>query len=236
MQMQMNSKMPPTQEFDGCDGGDPGSPTTPTIWIFGIEHGTYRSPAAIESSQNQSDDGYAIQTQLRYRYNQQAFKLLAVMNGLLLEDYRLFAEKNQPFVQGSKGYFKGNLYPYACRSVSEWPAEAEAETGMTKAEYRQWCGQHHIPVIKQWIDKYQPRVLIGVGNSNRLDFSQAVFGKSVHFETYQFAVEKQIKKVFHAKVEGSRLVVIPHLSGSPNGLNSDESVRLAGAFIAEFIA
>lgn len=233
--MLMNSKIPSTQEFDGCDGGDPGSPTSPTIWIFGIEHGTYRSPEAFESSQNQTNDGYAIQTQLKYPYNQKAFKLLAAINGLPLEDYRLFAEKNQPFVQGSKGYFKGNLYPYACRSVSEWPAEAEAETGMTKAEYRQWCVQHHIPVIKQWIDKYQPKVFIGVGNSNRFDFSQAVFGNSVDFETYQFAVGKQIKKIFHAKVEGRRLVVIPHLSGGKNGLNSHESVRLAGEFIAKFI-
>ena len=233
--MQINSKMLPTQEFDGCDGGDPGSPTSPTIWIFGIEHGTYRSPATFESSQNHTDDGYTIQTQLTYPYNQKAFKLLAVINGLSIEDYRVFAEKTQPFVKGSKGYFKGNLYPYACRSVSEWTPEAELETGMTKIEYKQWCNQHHIPAIKKWVDQYQPKVFIGVGNSNRTDFSQAVFGNNVNFETHQFTVGTQTKKIFYAKVDGRRLVVIPHLSGGKNGLNSHESVRVAGKFIAEFI-
>lgn len=224
-----------TREFDGCDGGDPGSPDVPSIWIFGIEHGTYRSSHDESFHAAQVDSGYSIKTQLKWPYNQKAFKLLAAMEGKAVSNYREFAETNKPFVKQSVGYFKGNIYPYACRNVSEWPVEAEEETGMTKSEYREWCSLHHIPAIKKWVDKYRPKVFIGVGVTNKSEFANAVFGMDVEFDVYQFSVNGYGKQIFYFKSAGRRLVVVPHLSGSRHGLNSNESLRIAGEFISGFI-
>lgn len=228
-------KMIPTKEFDGCDGGDPGDVESPAVWVFGIEHGTYKSQHDAEFAEDQVDPNYSIQTQLKWSYNQKAFKLLAAMHGLAVERYREFAENKQPFVNQSKGYFKGNLFPFVCRNVSEWPPEAQEETGMTKAEYRQWCKQHHLPAIKKWVDQYQPKVFIGVGTTNKSEFANAVFGSDVDFEVYKFSVNGHKKQIFHANFSGKRLVVVPHLSGSRHGLNSNESLQKAGEFIARFI-
>lgn len=233
--MNDNLKMSATKEFDGCDGGDPGSAESPSVWVFGIEHGTYKSRHDADFQQGEDDPNYTIQTQLKWSYNQKAFKLLAAMSGVPVEKYREFAGDKQPFVHESKGYFKGNLYPYACRSVSDWPLAAEEETGMSKVEYREWCKQHHLPAINKWVDKYRPKVFIGVGTTNKSEFANAVFGRDIEFDAHQFSVKGHRKNIFHSKSGGRRLVVVPHLSGSRHGLNSNESLRIAGEFIARFI-
>jgi hypothetical protein len=230
-----DKKISVTREFDGCDGGDPGSPEAPTVWLFGIEHGTYKSRHDANFHTARDDPNYSIQTQLKWPYNQKAFKLLAAMEGKEVARYREFAEDNQPFVNQSKGYFKGNLYPFACRNISEWPAEAEKETGLTKLEYREWCKEHHLPAIKKWIDKYQPKIFIGIGTTSKSEFVSAAFGADIELNVYQFSVNGHVKQIFHAKAMGRRLVIVPHLSGSRYGLNSNESLRIAGEFIADFI-
>ncbi len=235
--MNDNLEMSKTIEFDGCDGGDPGSPDSPSIWIFGIEHGIYKSKndLAYQNVESIYDEDYSVKTQLNWPYNQKAFKLLAAIDGLAVETYKQFAYAKQPFVKGSRGYFKGNLYPYACRNVSDWPAEAEIETGMTKIKYREWCKQNHIPSIKNWVDKYRPKVFIGVGTTNKTQFAHAAFGRDVEFNVFQFSVNGYIKRIFTAKSDDRRLVVVPHLSGSRHGLNSNESLQKAGEYISEFI-
>ena len=222
--MEYNFKTVPTKEFDGCDGGDPGSVEEPTIWIFGIEHGVYKSWDDPNFHGDQDDPNYSIQTQLKWPYNQKAFKLLAAMCGVPVENFREFAEKTQPFVRQSKEYFKGNLYPFACRNVSDWPPAAQKETGMTKIEYREWCNHNHLPAIKKWVDKYRPKVFIGVGTTNRSEFSNAAFGCDVEFEQYKFSVNGHEKTIFHAKSDRIRLVVVPHISRGRHGLNSNESL------------
>ena len=107
---------------------------------------------------------------------------------------------------------------------------------MTKSEYRDWCRRHHIPAINAWINKYQPKVFIGVGTTNKTEFANAVFGKDIEYQEHQFSVNGYKKRLFHSKSGGKRLVVVPHISGSRFGLNSDESLRIAGEFIAQFIA
>jgi hypothetical protein len=229
------TKLNPPSEFDGCDGGDPGSPKYPSIWLFGIEHGVYKSRHDPAFQDTDDDDTYSVQTQLKWPYNRNAFKLLAAIEGVAVKEFRNFAESRQPFVHQSKGYFKGNLFPFACRSVSEWPIAAKAETGMSKAQYREWCTEHHLPEIKKWVDKYQPKIFIGVGTTNRQEFSRAALGKEVEFEVFQFPVNGHEKRIFHAKLDNRRLVVVPHLSGSRHGLNSNESLQKAGEFIANLL-
>ena len=233
--MNPSNELAPSQEFDGCDGGDPGSPSQPSIWLFGIEHGVYKSRNDPNYVIPNKDESYSVATQLAWPYNRNAFKLLAAINDIPVTEYINFANEKSPFVVGAKGYFKGNLYPHACRNVDDWPMAAKDETGMTKDEYKAWCQCSHFPVISSWINKYQPSLFIGVGITNRNEFSQVVFQSPIELSEHQFSVNWHIKKIFHAKSDTRKLVVVPHLSGSRHGLNSNQSVQQAGSFIREVL-
>lgn len=224
-------------KFDGCEGGDPGSATTPSIWLFGVEPGWSKfDQDNTDAIVNPMDDGYSIETQLQWPYNRNAFKLLAAINGIPVSQYREFASMHQPFTQGSKGYFKGNLYPYACNNLADWPQDAAEETGLaSKAEYQKWCTEHRWPAVKNWVDEHQPKLFIGVGNTFRDQFSLSVFGGSVELECHEVAVNGYSKKIYFGQSDGRKLVVIPHLSGGSNGLNSDEAIEKAGALIGDFL-
>lgn len=223
------------QEFAGCDGGDPGSASSPSTWIFGIEHGTFKSRNDPSYLAPQEDEKYSVDLQLTWPYNRNAFKLLAAIEGRPVAEYVDFANERQPFVAGAKGYFKGNLYPFACRRVEDWPAVAKAETGMTKNEYKTWCQNYHFPAISSWVSKYQPKLFIGVGIMNRNEFSQVFLGDSLELHEHQININGHVKRIFHAESDGRVLVVIPHLSGSRHGLNSDHSLQQAGQFIRQLI-
>lgn len=224
------------QEFDGCDSSEPGDPLRPSIWLFGIEPGYSEKDIALEKVLSSGallsvDQNYSIDTQLGYGFNRSAFKLLAAMEGGDVRNFRQFAVERQPFVRGRGGYFKGNLYPYACNTVHDWPERAVRETGITdKNEYRQWCREKRWPAIKRWVDKYQPRVFIGVGITCRNDFSLAVLGREVEFSVKRFTVNSHEKSIYYFVDGGTRLVVVPHFSG-PYGLNSNRSLQEAGQFI-----
>lgn len=149
--------------------------------MFGIEFGTYKSihDENPETRVIIEDDTDSVKTQLKWPYNQKAFKLLASMDKEYgVTRYVEFAEKYQPFVKGSSGFFKGNLYPYPCNNVKHWPENAIRETGATtKNEYLNWCKSFRLPAIKEWIEEHKPKVFIGVGITNRNGFSEAVFGE-----------------------------------------------------------
>lgn len=226
------------EKFDGCEGGDPGDVNSRSAWIFGVEPGWSlldKKDAGV--IKDPMDDGYSIATQLQWPYNRNAFKLLASMNGYQTQEYVRFAEEYQPFVSGSKGFFKGNLYPYACNNVNEWPADAAHETGLaTKGDYKSWCREHRWPVIREWVVEHRPSVFIGVGNSFRDDFSAAVFGKPTNLECRSFLVNGHTKNVFVGRQDDLKLAVIPHLSGGRNGLNSHAAIEQAGLIIRELLA
>jgi len=221
------------EKFVGCDSDESnaGSPECPSIWMFGIEHG--------ETKRNQVPEpftgGYSISEQLTYPYNQKAFKLLSAIEGRKVSDYKAFAEEKQPFVSGVPGYFKGNLYPFACRNVHTWPTYAALETGTNdKREYQVWCRQFRLPTLKRWIDEYGPKLFIGVGIGCRDEFVQAVFGESASLTEHRICVGDYQKRVFSHVSQAITLVVVPHFSGA-NGLNSDDSIQQVGTLIAGLI-
>ena len=174
------------EKFSGCDNGieQAGSISNPSIWLFGIEFGTYKSKhdENPDTRDESEDEMYSVKTQLKWPYNQKAFKLLASIDkDYGVSKYIEFAERYKPFVKGSTGYFKGNLYPYPCNKVKHWPESAIEETGaVTKNEYLNWCKRYRLPIIKNWINEHQPKIFIGVGITNRNEFSEAVFGKKVN--------------------------------------------------------
>ncbi len=222
-------------KFAGCDSDEvaAGNPTTPSIWVLGIEHGTYNSRHEDVSGVEPEDDSYSIEMQLRWPYNNKAFKLLASMHGYTVDRFLEFAATHQPFVKGRAGFFKGNLYPFACHDVSSWPERAVTATGTTdKGEYRRWCQEYRLPTIKKWIDEYQPKIVIGVGIGCRSDFSQAVFGKEAELREKILDINGHQKRLFYFTQGWRKLVVIPHFSGA-YGLNSNASLQEAGEFIKE---
>lgn len=223
------------EKFSGCDCDElaAGTPSKPSIWLFGIEHGTFRSIHDPDHNGAATDENYSVSTQLKWPYNQKAFKLLAAIDGHSCSEYLEFAHSKQPFAKGSPGYFKGNLYPVACHSVDAWDDQAISETGFTsKKEYQSWCMQHRLPTIHAWLNEHQPRLFIGVGIRHASDFSTAVFGEALPLTHHQFLINNAKKNVFYRADGWRKLVVIPHFSG-PNGLNSNASIQEVGGFIRQ---
>ncbi|MER1968776.1 DNA translocase FtsK [Castellaniella sp. GW247-6E4] len=237
MQAHMNPNLiEMLDKFYGCEGGDAGNATSPTIWLFGLEPGwSKRDQKRAESPSGQEDDGYSVETQLGWVYNRKAFKLFAAIEGIPVSRYREFAFERRPFERGSSGYFKGNLYPYACTDLAHWPEDAVEETGLTsKAEYQAWCAQYRWPAIKNWVDEHQPKLFIGVGNSFRTDFALSVFGYDLESEYHEILINGYRKKIYLSQFDGRKLAVVPHFSGR-NGLNSDAAIEQAGALISDFL-
>lgn len=225
--------------LDTCDGGDPGTLDSPAIWLFGLEPG-YSEADLANSNREVSVDrarlhAYDLELQLQWRFNVSAFKLLAALAGGHTTEYMAFAERCQPFVRGSKGYFKGNLYyPYAFRNVRDWPEALRLASGnATKGEYRQAIRDARFPVIRHWIAKCRPRLFIGIGVTH-VDEFKAILGCS-QMDCQRITVKGRTKTIWMSDRSDLHvpLVVLPHLTGGPNGLNSHEAIEKTADLIRE---
>ena len=214
-----------------------GSPDNPSIWCFGIEHGTWspHDKGDGSDSQSQFDDTYSVEQQWQWPYNKKLFKLLAAIHGEDVENSWEFAQKHKPFVHGSPGYFKGNLYPYGFHNVADYTEAAKQEIGLdNKDDYYSWCNAFRIPVIRSWVEEHRPKVFIGSGISNKEQFAACVFDGYVGLKRKTITINGHDKNLF-SHVQGWRkLVVVPHFTGV-HGLNSDESIRLSGEYIREIM-
>ena len=218
-----------TEKFSGFDAGDPGTPDKPSIWLMGIEPGWPKGEelCGVASTPYAYND-YTIEMQMRWRYNQQAFKLLAAIDGH--SEWKKFACDKKPFEKGSLGYFKGNIYPLACPTTKDWPSIYKKASGLeSKEEYRDWCKTNRHPKIISWISECKPRLIIGVGIGDRDEFSNLIENSS-DLQEHRFT-ENPPKRLFVKKGESTSLVVLPHFTGGRNGLNSDKSIREAAQII-----
>lgn len=221
--------------LETCDGGDPGTPDCPSIWVLGIEPGwsLADSVAAEQEGAKRTEqlEQYSIELQLTWHYNRNAFKLLAALDGMSIEDYLRFAERARPFERGSVGYFKGNLFPEPFNKVGSWDDEATEATGFaTKAEYQEWQRSVRFAVMRAWIERCRPKIVIGVGLTHLHDFL-AITGTIEVPHAQRFEVNGHSKRLHVATSGVVPVAVVPHLSGSPHGLNSDEARRIAASFI-----
>lgn len=222
------------EKYCGCDSDahQAGTPDRPSLWVLGIEHGTFNS-RHVPGAASVDDETYSIATQMVFRFNKRLFALLAALDGEPTDSWREYAHKHQPFVKGTPGFFKGNLYPVACHDISEWMPEHVEETGFaSKVEYAEWCREQRLPVLRSWIVEHGPKLVIALGVGNKDEFARAVFGESVPLTPVRFFENKTLHHLEH---EGLRLVVLPHLTGK-NGLNSDASIDAAAQFIRETAA
>jgi hypothetical protein len=222
--------------FSGCDGGDIGSKEHPSIWVCGIEWGGGNTPDDIRDAmkypENVPPRGYRdLEEQLGYRFNQWAFKLLAAINGQRVEDYGAFAEQAKPFVEGSRGYFKMNLFPIAFKKTDHnlFSGEFSSVTGFaSKNDYIQFCKEYRFPQIRSWAQTYVPDLVICTGKGCK-DYFSSAFGV-----TSTFNLEKMQDRPDHINWAvnswGSLIVVLPFFG---NGQFSNEGAQIVGERIAD---
>lgn len=223
--------------LETCEGGDPGAPDRPSIWVLGIEPGwsLKDSIASNHESAERDDDlkKYSIDLQLKWPYNRNAFKLLASINGNSIDEYVIFARSFRPFEQGSSGYFKANLFPEPFNKVASWDEETAESTGFSsKTEYQDWLRKSRFSVLRSWINKRRPKLVIGTGLTHLDDFMD-ITGTKETPHAHHFQVNGHAKRVHVANSGTVPVAVVPHLSGGSHGLNSDEATRIAASFILD---
>lgn len=226
--------------FSGCDGGDIGSKQSPAVWVCGLEWGGGHD---IEELKRQMHDtvevppsGYdSWETNLSYIFNWQVMKLLAAMNGLQVSEYKRFAEKEAPFTEGTKGYFKMNLYPISFRNTSPqlWQDGFSEITGFTsKNEYISWANQYRLPEICKWAKDYGPGIVICLGKNYRFEFGTA-FDVSTDQWNREEIDGKEISWAINSN--GTLVVVLPFMVNR-NGLVLNASIQKVGERIAQIRA
>ncbi|MEZ5695479.1 MAG: hypothetical protein R3E18_03335 [Sphingomonadaceae bacterium] len=220
-----------------CDGGDPGQPGAPSIWLMGLEPGwTKHDEEADDNSEKSLLETYSVEHQLTMNFNRNAFKLLAALNGEACENYAAFARRERPFERGKKGYLKLNLFPVACNKLGSWGKEHVAETGFeNKRDYQDWMRKTRLPILTDWIAKSRPKLLICTGLTHISDFLAVTKNSRIPSPKY-FSINGHTKRL-HVGISGlAPIAVIPHLSGGPNGLNSNQAIAHAAAHINDVLA
>lgn len=217
-----------------CDGGDLGSKESPSIWLMGVEPGWSLADQARAladvAAPRALDESYSVELQLGWPFNRSAFKLLCALEEEKADGYRDFALRKRPFEKGSKGYFKANLFPVPLHTLAAWDEEAIRDTGFdTKSAYQAWLREARFPVVTAHLEERRPKLLIGTGLAHLNDF-MAVVGADTH-QLHTFRVNGFDKKIYVAAGGLVPLVVLPHLSGGSNGLNSNVAIERAAQVI-----
>lgn len=169
----------------------------------------------------------------KYRYDRNAFKLLAAINGKKVEEYQEFALKEKPFYEGGKGYFKMNLFPLGFKDTNNarWDMLSSEVTGFPdKNAYQVWLLKNRLPVMREWVRKYRPKLIIctGLGNPYPKRF-MAAFGE----ETMQMETEKiaGARMLYGKNSDGTLIVIMSHLSR----FNSHVKLQAFGERIRELL-
>lgn len=224
----------------GCEGGDPGSYENPSIWVFGIEPGYSGEDDKLDESSCCQDEAtkkdaygmpsYPVDIQVKWRFNQGVFKLLAAINAFPVTEYTDFAKDLHIFESRGKGYLRGNLSPIPFSRAHMWDDYARVETGCNdRMTYEQRLKDIRPKTIQGWIKRYRPKLLIGIGTSRLQLFRESV--RATELKVEKIAVKGR-NKYIRWYIDGlTKLVVLPHVSGSSNGLNSNEAIQEVGAFI-----
>lgn len=154
-------------------------------------------------------------------------KLLGAVNGGLATDYKEFARKVKPFVIGGKGYCKINLYLLAFKDTSPtlWHERFWKATGLnSKAEYVSWIRLHRFPVIKSWVERFSPRLIVCTGKSYLSDFKAAFVDNdlSIHSEVID---DRELHWALN--MCGTLVAVVPFMVNR-NGLIKNDSIQKFG--------
>lgn len=223
--------------YSGCDGGDIGSPNKKSIWVCGIEWGGGHNPVSLlnHMQQNLTEPpvGYdSWEENISYRFNWQVMKLFSAINGGKVEDYKKYAKTIKPFVKGSEGFFKLNLYPIGFKDTDQnrWKAEFSNITGFaTKNDYISWCKTKRFPKMRRWASTWKPELIICLGKTYKDDFTIAFYDKSNSFED-ELIDGQEIS--WGMNNDGALVVILPFMVNR-YGLTKNTSIQKVGERISQ---
>jgi len=223
--------------YSGCDGGDIGNPQRRSSWVCGIEWGGGYDPQGWLNDMREGvsgpPKGYdSWKENVSYQFNWQVMKLFSAIEGGLVSDYKSFAKETKPFVEGSYGYFKMNLYPIGFKDTNpeRWVTEFSALTGFgSKNEYVQWCKERRLPQIRKWASMHLPDMVICLGKTYIDDFSAAFFDRENNFEK-ECIDDRELSWGFNS--EGTLVIVLPFMINR-NGLVKNTSIQKVGERISQ---
>ncbi|MEL5848969.1 MAG: hypothetical protein U7M05_06330 [Candidatus Igneacidithiobacillus chanchocoensis] len=226
--------------FSGCDGGDLGSPESPSIWVCGIEWGGELSYDWLKNEldnycdQSLPSKGYTSEDEnTAYRYNVNTVKLLCSIDGSDASNYRDFSIKKRPFVSGSTGYFKMNLYPirFKGHSTDRWAVWINELTGFSnKMEYHNWCRKNRFKLFRKLTEIHRPKLVLCFGKSYINDFRSAFC--SDNEEWLHEPIEHRTLSWVRTK---NTVVAVCPFPTSPYGLNSNLLLNSFGKRIREIM-
>lgn len=229
-------------DFSGCDGGTIGSPEKQSIWVCGIEWGGGTDTEGLKNYINQQwngspDFGYEkIEDLDFYPYNRIVYKLLGVMQGYPIDSYREFAQKEQPFVENShSSYFKMNLYPIAFIDTdhAHWEKDfSEITEFEDKQQYIEWCHENRFPVMKQWVQKYGPKLIICFGKTYKYEFDLAF---SDNYQEFTNEAIGDLVLQWKKNDNGTIIAILPFPNAVNKGLKSHSDIEAMGKRLAQFV-
>ncbi len=170
--------------FSGCDdGGDIGSPQHPSVWICGIEPGgclDYKDQNTVSLLFQEYYPTPATGSEtckiLNTRFGRQTAKLLGVLEGYTVDEYKKFSEIHQPYTKGKRGYFKWNLHPIPFKNTKpeNWNLTLAKITGFpTKEAYINWVRENRYPFMQSQTLKHKPKLILCFGITKKNDFKSA---------------------------------------------------------------
>ena len=187
-----------TLEKTGFWGGDIGDNNKRSIWICGIEEGgEYDGEKSCLDKRIKEDLDNIDNLGIGYENSEDScymnsisldkgvFKLINAIQGCELSKYNDYKKLPcKPFVKNDKkGFFKMNLFPVACGSLSKWNSHVQEVTGFSCKElYREWCrgnlgncGKSRFDLIREWVNDNKPKLVICFGRGNKEDFKSVFF-------------------------------------------------------------
>lgn len=225
--------------YSGCDGGDIGNRVTPAIWVCGIEWGGGHTPESLASDMKEDVSapprGYADWNEnLAYPFNWQVMKILSVISGGTVSEYKRFAENAKPFVEGSQGYFKMNLYPIGFKDTSyaRWYDKFSSITGFhSKAHYLAWCSERRFPRMRKWADEAAPKLILCLGKTYIQDFQSAFHDEGCELKR---EVIDDRDLFWGINRQASLVVVLPFMINR-NGLVKNQSIQHFGERVSQLL-
>jgi len=233
--------------FSGFDGGNPSAP----VWISGIEWGgddkpvlwpkefTFRNEEGEHIPCRNEEYRAKYPNYLSYRFDQKVAKLLVNLFGKQVgcNDYKSYMEQ---YLYTENGHcFRLNLYPLnAPKSNDElWTKDYYELTGFpTNILYWAWCTENRFPFLKQLMEKYSPKVIIGTGSTFRRDYILAFAESSMIFtgnptpsiQNSKFTVEEVVTN--YGK---TRLLITPFFG--QGGIMADSGIDGLATIINQFL-
>lgn len=225
--------------FSGCDGGDIGTKGNPSIWVSGLEwgggHDQEALKADIEADMEISPSGYESASANRaYIFNRQTLKLLTAIDGKPVSEYIDWNEEKAPFTQGSKGYFKMNLFPIAFKDTGHqrWLDDFSEVTGFSnKQQYLDWCRSVRFQNIQSWVTKFCPKLILCFGKTYINDFAAALKDGTPNF-TKMPILNRELS---WTRTSDGVLIAVCPFPVNRYGLNSDVLLQAFGERIRQLM-